>query len=40
MLRKIVGINCLILLYNLGKTSSKCDVKRRRGGGGLRVTSP
>ena len=25
MLRIIVNINCLILLQNLGKTSSKCD---------------
>ena len=27
-LRTIAGISCLIILQNLGKTSSKCDIKR------------
>ena len=27
MLKTIVGINCLILLQNLGKTGSECDVR-------------
>ena len=29
MLEIIVDTNCLILLQNLGKTSYKCDAKRR-----------
>ena len=33
MLKTIVDINCLILLKkNLGKTSPKCDIKRRGDG--------
>ena len=37
-LRTIAVINCLISLWNLGKASSKCDVKRR-GEGDLSLTS-
>ena len=32
MLRTIAGISYLILLQNLGKTSSKCDIKGGLGG--------